>query len=173
MKVKKIPIDLDKQRNIVYDLDAIYDLEGIYGSFDEAIKSVRLDAFDDTAKMLYFGLRHQDSTLDETAVDQMVDVTNRFTIIEKILQAASLCLPDNDTSQTNTQTQQDTGNKGWEWDWLYYIGTVLLGMSEAVFWRCTPRKLFALWAIHKRVNGLEEKESPEQAKAQAWIDQYI
>ncbi|MNP63422.1 hypothetical protein D3C76_1588180 [compost metagenome] len=111
--------------------------------------------------------------MDEAAVDQMIDVTNRFTIIEKILRAASLCLPDKDTSQTNTQSQQDTGSKGWEWDWLYYIGTVLLGMSEAVFWRCTPRKLFSLWAIHKRLNGLEEKESPEQAKAQSWIDQYI
>lgn len=173
MKIETVPIELDQRRNLVYDLDTIYDLEKIYGSFMDAIQAVRLDAFDDTAKMLYFGLRHEDGTLDIVSVDQMIDVTNRFTVIEKIIQAASLCLPDNDTSQSNVTVQQESENKGWDWDWLYYMGTVLLGMSEAVFWRCTPRKLFSLWAIHRKVNGLDPTDTPEYKETQAWIDHYM
>lgn len=177
MKDKKAPIYLDRRRHLLYDLDAVYELEQIYGSFAKAIKSVRLDAFDDTARVLYFGLRHEDETLTIADVDQLIDVTNRFEVIEKIVKAVSLSLPDSSTVQTTTQqTQQpdDIDESGWEWDWLYYIGTVQLGMSEAVFWRCTPRKLFSLWAIHKRVNGWdEEKETPEQSAAKAWVDQHI
>ncbi|WP_148499981.1 hypothetical protein [Paenibacillus ihumii] len=176
MKVEKVPIDLDKRRHLVYDLDAVYELEQVYGSFAKAIKSVRLDAFDDTAKVLYFGLRHEDDTLSVAAADHLIDVTNRFEVIEKIIKAVSLSLPDSSAVQTtNQQTQQPDSldDSGWEWDWLYYMGTVLLGMSEAVFWSSTPRKLFSLWAIHKRVNGWEETESPEKTRAQAWIDQYI
>lgn len=173
MKVKKVPINLDRRRHLVYDLDAVYELEQIYGSFTKAIKSVRLDAFDDTARVLYFGLRHEDDTLSVAYVDQLINVTNRYEVIEKIIKAVSLSLPDSSAVQTTNQQTQQADDSGWEWDWLYYRGTVLLGMSEAVFWSCTPRKLFALWAIHKKVNGWEEKESPEQSAAKAWVDQYI
>ncbi|MEO2212125.1 hypothetical protein ABGV40_14880 [Paenibacillus amylolyticus] len=54
------------------------------------------------------------------------------------------------------------------------MGTVILQMQEAAFWRCTPRKLFALWKVHKRVNGLGEQEDPVASAAQQrWIDQYM
>ncbi|MNW55195.1 hypothetical protein D3C74_328430 [compost metagenome] len=172
MKIEKTPIYLDIQRHLVFDLDAVYDLEKIYGAFMDAIKAVRLDAFDDTARMLYFGLRHEDAALNEEAVSGFIDVTNRFVVIEKILRSVSLSLPDRGDHHQGEFTAQEE-NKGWEWDWLYYMGTVLLGMSEAVFWRCTPRKLFALWAIHRKVNGLDPTESPEYKRTQAWIDQYI
>jgi hypothetical protein len=45
---------------------------------------------------------------------------------------------------------------------LYYIGTVILNMDERSFWRCTPRKLIALWDMHKLVNGLETEEEKQQ-----------
>jgi len=39
------------------------------------------------------------------------------------------------------------------------MATVLLKMSENEFWRCTPRKLFALYDVYKDVNGIKsEKE---------------
>jgi len=34
----------------------------------------------------------------------------------------------------------------WDWVYMYYCATVLLGMSEREFWRLTPRKLNALMA---------------------------
>ncbi|WP_433943462.1 hypothetical protein [Paenibacillus sp. SN-8-1] len=172
MKIEKVPIDLDKRRHLVYDLDAIYELEKLYGSFMEAIKTVRLDAFDDTTRLLYFGLRHEDETINEIVVDQLIDVTNRMKVIERIIQAASLSLPDTGSNQAGAESKGNEA-KGWDWAWLYYVGTVLFGMSETVFWRCTPRKLFALLAMHRKVNGLDPTETPEYKKTQAWIDQYM
>lgn len=174
MKNEMVPIELDKPRHLVYDMDAVYDLEKIYGSFTKAVRSVRIDAFDDTARLLYFGLRHEDSTMTEVAAGQLIDVTNRLLVIDRIIRAVSVSMPDIKATQksipiTSTRHSDDP----WEWDWLYYIGTVLLRMSEAVFWRCTPRKFFALWAIHRKINGLDPVESPEYKQTQAWIDQYI
>lgn len=173
MKVEKIPIDLDKRRHLVYNLDAIYDLEQAYGSFNLAVRSVRIDAFDDTARMLYFGLRHEDSTLTEADADQLVNVTNRLEVIGKIISAISAALPDKSESKNATVNKPPDDNSHWEWDWLYYFGTVLLGMSEAVFWSCTPRKLFTLMDVHRKYHGVDETQSPEYQKAQAWVDHYI
>ncbi|MHB8984052.1 MAG: phage tail assembly chaperone [Carboxydocellales bacterium] len=50
-------------------------------------------------------------------------------------------------------------DSGWDWPWLMYMGTVLLRMTENEFWRCTPRKLFALWNAHKRYNSSPEEQN--------------
>lgn len=31
-------------------------------------------------------------------------------------------------------------------------------MSEEQFWKCTPKKLCALWKVYKQVNGIEDEE---------------
>ncbi|MEW8985483.1 MAG: hypothetical protein AB2401_00410 [Bacillus sp. (in: firmicutes)] len=53
------------------------------------------------------------------------------------------------------------------------MGTVLLEMEETVFWRCTPRKLFALWEIYQRVNGLDKSASAQTTVPHGYIDQFI
>ena len=35
-----------------------------------------------------------------------------------------------------------------DWVLLYYVGTVVLNMNEATFWRCTLRKLHAVFHCH-------------------------
>ena len=44
----------------------------------------------------------------------------------------------------------------WDWQWLFYLGTNLLKMTEEQFWNSTPKKLQALFQVYKRVNGIEE-----------------
>ena len=39
---------------------------------------------------------------------------------------------------------------------MYYLATVILNMSEEVFWKCTPRKLFSLIEVHARFNNPDE-----------------
>lgn len=41
------------------------------------------------------------------------------------------------------------------------MGTNLLNMTENEFWRCTPKKLFALWDIYKETKGINNKEENE------------
>lgn len=47
---------------------------------------------------------------------------------------------------------------------MYYFGTVLLNMSEEVFWRCTPRKLFSLMDVHVQLNTTEEQRAEKGIK---------
>lgn len=53
-----------------------------------------------------------------------------------------------------------SNNDQWDWVYMYYCATVLLGMSEQEFWRLTPRKLNALMSKHIG--------NPEQANAEAF-----
>lgn len=43
-------------------------------------------------------------------------------------------------------------------------------MSENEFWRCTPRKLIALYRVHKEVNGLQTTEETTEEK-EVYADQ--
>lgn len=42
----------------------------------------------------------------------------------------------------------------WDWVWMYYSATVLLGISETEFWQMTPRKLAVLLSEYRKANGL-------------------
>lgn len=44
----------------------------------------------------------------------------------------------------------------WDWEQLYYLGTVTLNMNEKTFWKITPRKLFALLDVHIEMNSSAE-----------------
>lgn len=54
--------------------------------------------------------------------------------------------------------------QSWDWVWLYYCATVMLGFDERQFWRLTPRKLSVLIDKYREINGLSE----EQANAEAF-----
>jgi hypothetical protein len=44
-------------------------------------------------------------------------------------------------------------SSAWDWPLLFYVGTVLLNMSPAYFWSCTPRKLNLLSKQHIELNS--------------------
>ncbi|WP_084177459.1 hypothetical protein [Geobacillus vulcani] len=52
---------------------------------------------------------------------------------------------------------------------LLYAGTVVLGMNEKDFWRCTPRKFFALCDVHRKMHGTSEQEETQTG----FIDQVL
>lgn len=174
MKDEKVPVVLDRQRYIIFDMNAFYEMEKQFGSFDDMIVVLTNNPKESIPLLLWIGLLHDDEHLTIDQVKDMIADTAHIQIAEKILQAVSLGLPESDKTKTNG-TKPEKQENAWDWAWFNYMGTVLLNRPEAVFWRTTPRKIFALWEIHKKVNGLdkEEQESPEQAKARALIDQYI
>lgn len=47
-----------------------------------------------------------------------------------------------------------------------YAGTVVLGMSEEEFWRCTPRKLYAMLEVHFRLHSTDEQKEQERLTLQ-------
>lgn len=46
-----------------------------------------------------------------------------------------------------------------DWVLLYYVGTVVLNMSESVFWKSTLRKLHAVFKCH-----CEHMSKPDRKK---------
>ena len=55
-------------------------------------------------------------------------------------------------------------------DWLYYLATNIIGMSEEEFLKSTPKKIFALADIHLSINSPAEKEKEVEEK---YIDDFI
>lgn len=64
---------------------------------------------------------------------------------------------------------------GWDWPYLYYMGTVILHQSENEFWRGTPRKLHALAKVHTEANNPDaaQGEAPKTKKKVMYIDQVL
>lgn len=50
-------------------------------------------------------------------------------------------------------------DNNWNWEWLFYLGTNILSMTEEQFWKCTPKKLIGLMKVHKEVNGIKDNEN--------------
>ncbi|GIO57924.1 hypothetical protein [Paenibacillus cineris] len=179
MKIEKVPVDLNGvTRHLVYDLNAHYDLEKMYGSPSKLIEEIKKESTGSIPYILQVGLAHEEDIPIE-ALDLLVNLGNVKYLTYKILQALTAEMPDTSKYKSiQSQHQPPSGDSdgGWPWDWMYYIGTVQLGMSEAVFWRSTPKKLFALWEIHKKYNGIGAPGEQQQANPDtppAWVDQYI
>lgn len=174
----KVPINLDKRRYIVFDLNAFAKLDEIYGNKHEALLSLQSGLLRHVRVWLWAGLLHEGEDLTVEDVGQMFTLSKKENIEEitnNILQSASANLPQAKPGQDNQPmpTEQEI-NTGWDWDWMYYMGTTLLGMKEDEFWRSTVRKLFALWDVHVRVNGLGKQESDQKTSAPpGYIDQFI
>lgn len=182
MKVRKHPIELDIQRHLVFDLNAIFELEQLYGSFDGFFDASSQMSEQDVFNFLWAGLLHEEEKpeLDKSIIehynslDLPIKMELKMNILRAFLDAwTGLNKEDEEVPQ---QADSSTEKNEWNWTYFYHIGTVLLNMQEAVFWRCTPVKLLALWKEYRRFNGLDkavEQQTKEQQAQQAFIDQYI
>ncbi|MFU1797463.1 hypothetical protein ACM1RC_26595 [Paenibacillus azoreducens] len=175
LKIEKVPVVLNGVvRNLVFDLNAHYELSKKYITLQKLVDEIQRKSVDSVPEILQCGFAHEEE-IPLIELGLLVDVSNIDYLTLQTIQALMYSLPDSNKFTENQipkpTTDEDTG---WDWDWLYYMGTVLLNMSEAVFWRSSPRKLFALWAVHKKYNGLETGNDQEVSRAtEAWLDQYI
>lgn len=59
-----------------------------------------------------------------------------------------------------------------DFDYFFYIGKVVMGLTEEEFWRSTPRKINALYRIHRRFNGWDKgKEDEDEGERVYHIDE--
>ncbi len=73
----RIPIELDKPRTLLFDLNAFAELEDKFGSL-----------------LLWAGLLHEDENLTERQVGAMISLTNVEKIMEQITEALTAALPE-------------------------------------------------------------------------------
>jgi hypothetical protein len=57
----------------------------------------------------------------------------------------------------------------WDWPFLYYVGTVLLKMTPAIFWKTKPKKLKVLTDMHILFNSGNGNDKNEKG----YIDNVI
>jgi hypothetical protein len=91
---KKIKINLDKERTLHYDLNALVDLEDMLGIPIPELASVKL-SIRNIRSFLYAGLKHEDDTLTEQKIGELVSLDNLHVVQEKITEAFSRDTPKN------------------------------------------------------------------------------
>ncbi|MEK4273134.1 MULTISPECIES: hypothetical protein [Paenibacillus] len=97
VRVVNIPITLDKERNIVFDLNAFIELEEIYGTHKQAVDALQKGGLKHIRAWLWAGLVHEDKGLTQEKVGSMFSYSDPEIILEisdKILRAASGNLPE-------------------------------------------------------------------------------
>lgn len=165
MKIERVVIQLDRPRTVIFNMNAFYKLEKIYGSITKAFQALTHDPIKSLYYFIQCGIK---GNLPIDDIELMINLENRETITQKILYAVSLALPNSDRKEEPTVKDEK-----WDWAWLYYAGTVLLNMDERAFWACTPNKLFSLLEVHKKYHCLDGQESKSTQPPPGYIDQFI
>lgn len=94
-KVKRSPvfISLDKDRQLKYTLNAFAEMEERYGSVDEAVKAMEKGSIKAIRFMLWAGLIHEDKSLTEEQVGDLIDIADMQEIADKMNLTMSGDLP--------------------------------------------------------------------------------
>ena len=97
----RIPIDLDKLRTRLFDLNAFAELEDKFGSLDQAFQKMQAGSVKATRMLLWAGLLHEDEKLTERQVGAMISLTNVERIMEQITEALTAAQPEDTGNNEN------------------------------------------------------------------------
>jgi hypothetical protein len=93
IKVQKVPITLDKERHLAFDLNAFCELEERFGTIQAAFDALQKGSVKTIRSMLYVGLLHEDESITEKYVGSLVSISNIQEIAKKIAEAITANLP--------------------------------------------------------------------------------
>lgn len=101
LKGKKIPIELDRTRYLIYDLNALAELEDRVGDLDSFFKSLNERvasgkglSFKSLRLLLWAGLLSDDPDLTESTVGSFVYPGNLEEVTNKIIEAVNVSMPE-------------------------------------------------------------------------------
>lgn len=103
---KKVPIQLDKRRYLVYDLNALSALEETYGAVDQAFAEVEKGSAKAIRALLWAGLISEDPELTLTKAGMLVGLSGLTLVSNKILEAVEAALPDPNLKAPSQVTDQ-------------------------------------------------------------------
>jgi len=96
VRIKPIPITLDKDRTLLYDFNAFIELEEIYGDINKAFKGLEQLKMKPIRDMIWAGLIHEDESLTPKQVGKMLSMANLEEVALKITEALGISLPEPD-----------------------------------------------------------------------------
>jgi len=103
---KKVAIELDKKRHLVYDLNALSALEETYGAVDQAFAEVEKGSAKAIRALLWAGLISEDPELTLTKAGMLVGLSGLTIVSNKILEAIEAALPDPNQTAPSQVTDQ-------------------------------------------------------------------
>lgn len=101
VKETGVKIQLDKERTMLFDLNALCELEEQYGTLDEALDGLKKMSFKAIRKLLHACLVHEDESLTEKEVGKLVNMDNMQDIASKITEAFNQSSPEIDEKSKN------------------------------------------------------------------------
>jgi K+/H+ antiporter YhaU regulatory subunit KhtT len=95
-RVSKITLNDGVERELVFTLNAMAELEERYGEVQKAFDALDAGSFKAIRCVLWAGLLHSDENLTEMQVGKLIDMTTIQTVIDSMTSAMSENLPAND-----------------------------------------------------------------------------
>lgn len=95
IKPKKVPIKLSdgKQRQLLFDLNSLAELEDVYGGHADALREVQTGSFKAIRATLWAGLLHEDPDLTIKDVGAMISISGMETLSNAIVEAFGIAVP--------------------------------------------------------------------------------
>jgi hypothetical protein len=94
IKVKAVPVVLDRTRSFLFDLNAFVELEEKTGSIDSALGGLGERNVKMIRTLVWAALIHEDEKLTEKQVGSWLDFSIMENIIEKLYEALKAALPE-------------------------------------------------------------------------------
>jgi hypothetical protein len=101
IRTKLIPIQLDKERHLKFDLNSFAELEELYGNINTAFEAMQKGSIKAIRAMLWCGLIHEDKSLTLEQVGKMVHLGNMNEVMNAITQAIYEAMPEVDKTEKN------------------------------------------------------------------------
>lgn len=93
IRVQKFPVQMDKKRNLCYDMNAFAEIEEKFGSVQEGLEQLSKQQFKAVRFLLWVGLIHEDETLTERQVGAMFSLDTLSDVINVMMDAIIAALP--------------------------------------------------------------------------------
>lgn len=93
IRPKIIPINLDRERHLKFDMNAFAELEDLYDDFQTAMESATKGSIKAVRAMLWAGLVHEDENLTIKDVGSMIDMSNIRYVVDIISKAVTEAMP--------------------------------------------------------------------------------
>ena len=89
-----VTVELDRPREIRYDLNAFAELEDKFGSMEAAFSAMQTGSMKAARTLLWAGLIHGDESLPEREVGRLVTLANIHEVMSRITSALAEAVPD-------------------------------------------------------------------------------
>ena len=88
-----VVIELDKERHLIFDLNAFCDLEDRYGTIEKAMNEMQKGSIKAIRYMLYLGLLNDDENLTEKKVGKLININNLQSVMQSLTAAMAISTP--------------------------------------------------------------------------------